>query len=67
MRTTQIHHSATAPALAEDGPQSIVELEERARLTCDIIAALCALACEDLVEVNVHDTYLAPHTIVRRR
>jgi hypothetical protein len=54
-----------AAALAEDGPQSIIELEERARPTCDIIAALCALACEDLVELNIHDTYLGPHTIVR--
>ena len=54
-----------AAALAEDGPQSIFELEERARPTCDIIAALCALACEDFVELNIHDTYLGPHTIVR--
>lgn len=56
-----------AAALAEDGPQSILELEERARPTCDIIASLCALACEDLVELNIHDTYLGPSTIVRGR
>jgi hypothetical protein len=56
-----------AAALAEDGPQSIVELEERARPTCDVVAAVCALACEGLVELNIHDAALGPHTIVRAR
>jgi hypothetical protein len=56
-----------AAALTEDGPQSILELEERARPTSDILAAICALACEDLVEINIHDAFLGPRTIVRGR
>lgn len=53
-----------AAALSEDGPQSIIELEERARPTCDILAAVCALACEDLVRLNIDDAPLSPRTIV---
>lgn len=56
-----------AVALAEDGPQSIVELEERARPACDVLAAVCALACENLVELNLHETMLGPRTMVRAR
>lgn len=54
-----------AAALADGGPQSFLELEDRARPSGDIIAAVCALACEDLVELNIHDSYLGPRTIVR--
>lgn len=54
-----------AATLTEDGPQSILELEDRARPACDILAAVCALACEDRVELNIQDTCLGPHTNVR--
>lgn len=56
-----------AAALADDGPQSVVDLEERARTSNDILAQLCALACEDLVELNVFEAPLGPRTIVRAR
>ncbi|MGY4480148.1 hypothetical protein [Bradyrhizobium sp. USDA 3364] len=56
-----------AAALAEDGPQSILELEERARPTCDIISAVCALACEALVDLDIKDVPLGSRTIVRAR
>ena len=56
-----------AATLAEDGPQSILELEERARPTCDIIGAVCALACEALVELDIDDIPLGPRTMVRAR
>jgi hypothetical protein len=46
-----------ALALEDGGPQSIMELEERARTTGDILAAVCALACEDLLCI---DAYLEP-------
>ncbi|MDE5444398.1 hypothetical protein GWG65_23695 [Bradyrhizobium sp. CSA207] len=52
-------------ALAEDGPQTILELEERARPCCDIIAAMCALACEGLVEIDLRDAPLSPRSVVR--
>jgi hypothetical protein len=48
----------------EEGPQSILELEDRTRLTCDVTAAVCALACADLVRLNIHDAPLGPRTVV---
>lgn len=52
-------------ALAEDGPQTILEIEERTRPCCDIIAAVCALACEGLVEIDIRDAPLGPRSVVR--
>lgn len=52
-------------ALAEDGPQTILEVEERARPCCDIIAAVCALACEGLVEIDIRNGPLGPRSVVR--
>jgi len=54
-------------ALEDGEPQSLVELEERARPTCDVFAAVCALACEDLVSIKLHHDPLGPRTIVLRR
>ncbi|WP_296743923.1 hypothetical protein [Mesorhizobium sp.] len=54
-----------AAALAEDGPQSILELEERVRPTCDLIGAVSALACEMLVELDLREMPLGPRTVVR--
>lgn len=51
-------------ALEEDGPQPIAELEERVRPACDLVAALCALACENLLRLNIEDAHLGPRTIV---
>jgi hypothetical protein len=48
----------------EEGPQSIIELEDRARPTCDVVAKVCALACENLVRLNIQDAPLGPRTIV---
>lgn len=52
-------------ALAEDGPQTILEIEERARPCCDIIAAVCALACEGLLEIDIREAPLGPRSVVR--
>jgi hypothetical protein len=54
-------------AVLEDGPQSILEIEERARPSCDILRALCALACENLVEISIHERPLGPNTVVSGR
>ncbi|WP_298885622.1 hypothetical protein [uncultured Bradyrhizobium sp.] len=51
--------------LAEYGPQTIVEIEERARPRSNIIAAVCALACEGLVEIDIRGAPLGPRSIVR--
>lgn len=53
-------------ALEEGGPQSLLELEECARPACDTLAAVCALACEDLVRLDIDHIPLGPRTIVRR-
>jgi hypothetical protein len=55
-------------AALEDGLQSVIELKRSARPTSDILAALCALACDDLVQLtNIDDTRLGPRTMVRGR
>jgi hypothetical protein len=51
-------------ALEEGGPQSIFELEERAWPTCDILGAVCALACEGLLRLNIDHAPLGLRTIV---
>jgi hypothetical protein len=56
-----------AAALVEEGPQSVFELEKRARPSCDILAAVCSLACEDLLELNIDYTPLGCRTMVRSR
>jgi hypothetical protein len=48
----------------EHGPQSIIEIKDRARPTGDVVATVCALACENLVRLNIHDAPLGPATIV---
>jgi hypothetical protein len=54
-------------ALSEEGPQSILELEERARPSCDIVAAVCALSCEGLLELDLAEAPLGVRTVVRAR
>jgi hypothetical protein len=54
-------------AALEEGPQSILELEDRARPSCDILRALCALACENLVEISITGMPLGVFSIVRAR
>lgn len=56
-----------ALALEDGGPQSVLEVEERARPTCDTLAAVCALACQDLVGINISRDPLGPRTIVFAR
>ncbi|WP_426532773.1 hypothetical protein [Bradyrhizobium sp. McL0615] len=56
-----------ALALEDGGPQSVMELEERARPTCDILAAICALACDDLLCIDTHREPLGLRTVVSSR
>lgn len=56
-----------AIALEDGGPQSVVELEKRARPTCDTLAAVCALACQDLLGLNLSHDPFGPRTIVFAR
>ena len=52
-----------AMALSEHGPQSIAELERRADLSYGL-QAVCALACEDLIKLDISERPLGPRTTV---
>lgn len=51
-------------ALDEHGPQRICELERRARPGRDLLAAVCALACENLLRLDIESAALGPRTLV---
>jgi hypothetical protein len=53
--------------LAENGPLSIGEIEDLTRTTSDIETAVCSLACEDIVEVDLDGGPLGAATVVRAR
>jgi hypothetical protein len=53
--------------LAEGGPQCILDLECRISPTTDVGSSLCALACADLIELELAERPLGPCTIVRER
>jgi hypothetical protein len=52
-------------ALEEYGPQSILTLRKRAHPDCNIFLALYAMACENLVELDVYSARLGWGTVVR--
>lgn len=54
-------------ALAEDQPLSIINLEARARPSCNTLAAVCALACAGLLQLSLDDSPIGPHTAVSVR
>jgi len=54
-------------SLSEDGPQTIFELERILTTAFDTEATLCALACADLIEIDIDTRQLGPGTIVRSR
>jgi hypothetical protein len=53
--------------LAEEGPQSLFELEMRINPSNDLGASIYALACADLLELELETQPLGPRTIVRGR
>lgn len=48
----------------EQGPQTITELADRSRPACDVLAAVCSLACADLLRLDIRDAPLGPQTLV---
>lgn len=54
-------------ALSEDGPQSIMALQDIVPTSSDVGSALCALACADLVEIDLDDRPIGARTVVRAR
>jgi hypothetical protein len=49
----------------EGGPQRIIDLEARASSSSDVLAVVCVLACENLVQLILQEAPLGPQTIVR--
>ena len=54
-------------ALAEYGPQSVRDLELHARPNGSVLRAVCALACQNLLTLNILNTPLGPFTMVSAR
>jgi hypothetical protein len=54
-------------ALAEEGSLSMAELESRVSVTLDVATSVCALACADIVELELTQWPLGPRTVVRER
>ena len=54
-------------ALDEEGPLSIMALQEFVCVSVDLATAVCTLACADLVEIDLLSGPLGPTTIVRCR
>ncbi|MET4085617.1 hypothetical protein [Bradyrhizobium sp. S3.5.5] len=59
--------SSILSALSEYGPQSVNSLEDILRATPDFRPSLYALACADLVEIDIATRPLGPNTRVRAR
>jgi hypothetical protein len=53
--------------LSEDGPMPLSRLSAEVRWSADPVAAVLALACLDLVELDLTSIPLGPETVVRRR
>jgi hypothetical protein len=53
--------------LAEEGPQSIMELASRVSTAVDVVASVCSLACADILELELGEKPLGPRTMVRER
>jgi hypothetical protein len=53
--------------LSDDGPMSLNRLSAEARCTRDPIATVLALACLDLIELDLTSVPLGPETPARRR
>jgi hypothetical protein len=54
-------------ALSEDGPMPLARLSSEVRWGIDPVAAVLALACCDLVELDLTTIPVGPETAVRRR
>lgn len=54
-------------ALSEFGPLSMRELEKAVTSSSDVFSTVCALACEDLVEIDIDSRPLGSETLVRLR
>jgi hypothetical protein len=52
--------------LCERGPQTIRELDVLAT-SYDVLPAVCALACADVVEIDIDGPPIGPRTMVRAR
>jgi hypothetical protein len=54
-------------ALSENGAMPLIEISQLATGSPDAIAAVLALICQDILEIDLGESGLAPETLVRRR
>jgi hypothetical protein len=54
-------------ALSEDGPMPLARLSSEVRWALDPVATVLAMACLDLVELDLTTIPVGPETVVRRR
>jgi hypothetical protein len=54
-------------ALTDEGPMQLARLSAELRWSADPVASVLAMACIDLVELDLTSAPLGPQTIVRRR
>jgi hypothetical protein len=67
LRVTIRDRMQVMTALSEEGPQSILALQDIVHTSVYLASSLYALACADLVEIDMDDRPLGPHTVVRAR
>jgi hypothetical protein len=63
----RLHDRLKIAAVLAEGDRSIIDIEEYARPNCDVLAAVCALACENILEFDIGDAPLTLQTVVHAR
>jgi hypothetical protein len=69
-RRVRVHASdriRSLQLLTEEGSATLSQTAAEMRLASDPVAAVLALACQDLVEIDLRSSPLGPESIVRRR
>lgn len=54
-------------ALSENGAMPLIEVSQLATSSPDAVAAVLALVCQDILEIEIGDVSLSPETVLRRR
>lgn len=54
-------------ALSENGAMPLIEVSQFATNSPDAVAAVLALVCQDILEIDLNEAGLSPETLIRRR
>jgi hypothetical protein len=69
-RRVRVHASdriRSLQLLTEEGSATLSQVAAEMRLSSDPVAAVLALACQDLVEIDLKSSPLGPESVLRRR